>query len=128
MIRYSRSDLARAFVQLHDKYPLPTLIQALARELVANHRTVDVNNVVAEIARHLLSMRHTLLAEVVLARPLTTDSTKRIKRLLTAATEASSIQLKVITDPALVGGCLIRIPGYELDLSITGLIKQITTV
>lgn len=128
MIRYSRSDLARAFVHLHDKYPLPPLIQALARELVANHRTVDVNNVVAEIARHLLSMRRTLLAEVVSARPLTADSMRQIKRLLSAATGASAMQLKVTTDPAMLGGCLIRTPGYELDLSVTGLIKQITSV
>lgn len=128
MIRYSRSDLARAFVQLYDKYPLPVLIQALARELVANHRTVDVNNVVAEIARHLLSMRHTLLAEVVLARPLAADRMRQIKQLLTAATKASAMQLKVTIDPAMLGGCLIKTPGYELDLSVTGLIKQITTV
>lgn len=128
MIRYSRSDLARAFVHLHDKYPLPPLVKALARELVAHHRTVDVNNVIAEIARHLLIMRHTLLAEVVSARPLAPDTVRQIKQLLSTATGAAIIKLETTTDPGLIGGCLIKTPGYELDLSLTGLIKQITTV
>lgn len=128
MIRYSRSDLARAFVHLHDKYPLPPLIQALARELVTHHRTIDVNNVVAEIARHLLLMRHALLAEVVAARPLSVGTIHQIKQLLMAATGAATVRLAVTTDPALIGGCLINTPGYELDLSVTGLIKQITSV
>lgn len=128
MIRYSRSDLARAFVRLHDIYPIRPLVGALAQELVASHRTVDVESVVAEIARHLLLVRKTLLAQVTVARPLPLAAVNAIKKVLALATGADAVQLEVHINPALIGGCVVQTPGLEMDASVAGMLKAIDTL
>ncbi len=128
MIRYSRSQLARAFVHLHDRHPMGPLVAALAQELVAKGRTIDVDSVVAEIARHLLMMRKTLLAEVTTVRPLGRSTIEALKATLARATGATTVRLDVRIDPALIGGCVVRTPGRELDASVAGTLKHILTL
>lgn len=128
MMHYSRSQLARAFVHLHDLYPMGPLVQVLAQELVRSHRMVDVDGVVAEISRHLLEMRKTLLAEVVSARPLPSATLQTLKKMLAAATGATAVRLETTVDPKLIGGCVVRAPGLELDASLTGRLKLLTTL
>lgn len=128
MIRYSRSQLARAFVHLHDRYPMGPLVRALAQELVDRGGAVDVDSVVAEIARHLLMMRKTLLAEVTSARPLGRSTIETLKETLARATGATTVRLGVRIDPALVGGCVVRTPGLELDASASGALRNILTL
>jgi F-type H+-transporting ATPase subunit delta len=124
MIRYSRSQLARAFVRLNDTHPWASLTAALGQELVANHRTVDIDSVVAEIARHLLAMRRVLLAQVVVAHPLSSPAKRRLREILAQATGARRVQLEVKIDPGVIGGCVIRTPGRELDASVAGALKS----
>lgn len=128
MIRYSRSQLARAFVHLHDRYPMGPLVRALAQELVGTGRTIDIDSVVAEIARHLLMMRKTLLAEVTSARPLGRSTIETLQETLARATGATTVRLGVRIDPALIGGCVVRTPGLELDASVSGTLKHLLTL
>ena len=93
--------------------------------MVGTGRTVDIDSVVAEIARHLLMMRKTLLAEVTTARSLGHSTREALKATLARATGATTVRLDVRTDPALIGGCVVRTPGLELDASVSGTLKHI---
>lgn len=125
MIRYSRSDLARAYVRLHDRYPTAPLLRALASELVRSHRTVDATSIVGEIARHLRARRHTLLAQVISARPLTHQAEQNIKTLLAQTTGAKIVRLEAQLDRSLLGGFVVRTPDLELDASVAGKLKHL---
>lgn len=128
MIRYSVSQLARAFVHLHDKYPMKPLIAALASELVVSGRTVDVDRVMAETARHLLVMRKTLLAQAIVARPLSPANVRAVKKMLAQASGAVTVRLEVQINPAVIGGWVVKTPGLELDASVAGTLKSLMKV
>jgi len=101
---------------------------ALATELLRLKRSADIENVIGEIARYFLSLRHTLLAQVEVARPLSAAVRTKLKKTLQDATNAREVHLDVTQNTALLGGCRVRLPGAELDASVATQLRTITTL
>lgn len=128
MTTYPLTQVARAFVHLHDKYPMTPLVQALAQELVDTHRSGNLDGLVNEIGRYLLMMRRILFAEVISARPLTAQTLAQLRDALHEHTGAQKVRLETRLDPSIVGGCIVRMPGFELDASVSGILKHLITI
>lgn len=125
MEKLTRRRLAAAFVHLAARQRMRDLVRALAAELIRTGRTGDVEAIVEEIGRQLFTQRKSLHAQVTTARPLSTASLRAIKHRLQELTAADSVHIEAATDPALIGGVVIRTPFMELDASIAATLKQL---
>ncbi|MBW3538006.1 F0F1 ATP synthase subunit delta [Candidatus Parcubacteria bacterium] len=118
MRRGSRRQLARTFVALLGRHPLPRLIQALADEVRRCGLAAETDLLLNDIQHELLAQKGYLEAEVVTARPLGEAVMNQVKRLLEDATGAKTVRLNTARDESLLGGLVARTPELEIDLSV----------
>lgn len=125
MNNVSKKAVARAFVSLLEKYSFKELLPALAREIIAHRWTRELDVLIREISRELLTQRKQLTATVVSAHRLSSDLVTRLKQWLAQRTGASVITLSTHQDPSLVGGVIISTPTEEIDMSLRTQLKHL---
>ncbi|HSH31968.1 MAG TPA: F0F1 ATP synthase subunit delta [Candidatus Saccharimonadales bacterium] len=121
----SRSRLARAFVVLLDRYPLPQLTAALAAEVRRQKLTSQLDLLMSDIQRELLERHGYLEAEVTSARPLGRRVTDELEQALKHVTGAKTVRLHYDRDETLLGGLVARTPELEIDLSLKQQLAQL---
>ncbi len=99
--------------------------KSLAAYLVETKRSREAELVVRDIEAALLE-RGILLADVAGSHNLTADTKDDITDYLKAKTEAKDVYLRQQTDPHLLGGVRIDIPGQRLDRTLRHRINQLT--
>jgi F-type H+-transporting ATPase subunit delta len=93
-------------------------------DLMVNHgRESALLEAAAAYARLADESRNIVAAEVVSAMPLDDEQTTRLKSKLDGIT-GKNTRLEISTDPALVGGLVVRIGDTILDGSVRGYLDQ----
>ena len=119
MKKYSRKKLARAMIELLERYPRADVAQAVARELVEGRLVRELPFFMRDSASALFEKTGELTAKVSSARVLSEATRTHIGQLLKKMTGASSVWLQPTkVDPGLLGGVQIETPILEIDASV----------
>ena len=121
---FSRRRLA-AYVaeQIAAGAEVSALLQQVAACLIDTRATRDVD-VVAATIEEALAERGIVVAEVTTAHALSAALQKQLKTEVTALAEQSgtapvtSVQLRQVVDPSVIGGVKIALPGQRYDGTI----------
>lgn len=125
MKRYSKSQLAKAYLTLTREGSRPRAIKALAVALVTARLTHEVDVVVREISRQLLA-EDVLLAEVVSAHNLSRERKSAIEARLSQFSAAKQLSAMYTQDENLIGGFIAKLPTHEIDASVASMIRKIS--
>lgn len=97
----------------------------LAAYLVESKRVREAELVIRDI-ESALAERGVLLADVAGSRDLTAETKEAVATYLKRETGASDVHIRQQTDPHLLGGVRIDIPGRRLDSTIRHRLNQLT--
>lgn len=100
------------------------VVRQLAAYLVTTRRTKEVDVLIRDITYYLAEYG-TLLTSVTSAFELSDTLKKSVKQFIKASTGAKKIVLEEHSDPSVLGGLKIAIPGKEYDNTIAA---QLTTL
>jgi F0F1-type ATP synthase delta subunit len=125
-MKYSRSQLAKAYVSLLDKYPSKDLAKGFAPLLLQQGTGRDIEKFGEEVAYVSSRNQRTVLATVTSARKLSKDIQKNIALYIQRAegmdhTHVISYEI----DPTLIGGAVIQTATHTYTFSVTGKIQSI---
>lgn len=122
----SRRLLAQTFVNELLKTPAKKqeLIRSLAAFLIETKQVKMLDMVLADIIKELADRGH-VAAEVVTARELSDSARAVITELVAATTNAKTVELSESTNPELIGGVKLTVPGRELDTSVKRQLQQL---
>lgn len=127
MAKVSRRRVARELVRLLIAQPQrrAELLQQAAGYLVHHKQGHQLHLFVNDVANELLVQQKHLSADVVTAFGLSAQSRERVVALLQRETGATTVALTETTNPALLGGIIIRTPQAELDASVKRRLTQL---
>lgn len=120
MPKIGRRRLAREVVRNLREQPThkPTLLRQLAAYLIGTKQTRQLDLLLQDIADELYVQQNQLTAEIETATAPTQATKDAVASLLAAATGAKHVDVSARTNPALLGGIIIRTPRQELDASV----------
>ena len=123
--RLSRRRLADYYVQTVEAgTPSAEVLQHIAGYLIESRRTKEMALVVRDIET-VLAEHGTVTGTLTSAYDLDEKTLASIKASIAARTSAKTVELYTQTDPELLGGYKITIPGKALDATIA---TQLTTL
>lgn len=103
-------------------------IKATAAYLVEHGMDKAADLVINDIARELYLQSGHLTVNVTSARELSDGTREELARMLTSATNATSVELSETTDPSLLGGLVARTPDAVIDVSVRSKLKQLASL
>lgn len=112
--RSRKADLLAAITAKAGTAPLAARFLSV---LLANRRIAHVSEVIAAVRERLDRDRNVVEAHVQAARPLAQAEADAIGKALEGRTQRT-VRLKVETDPALLGGFVVRIGSEVYDASL----------
>lgn len=100
------------------------VVEQLAAYLLHTRRTRELHLLVRDIQTYLADKGY-IAGTVTTAFDLSEATQKAIEAYAKKASGASRVTLDTITDPTVLGGVKITLPGYELDATVA---RQLTTL
>jgi F-type H+-transporting ATPase subunit delta len=94
------------------------VVTELAAFLLQSRRTNELELIVRDV-EEALAHRGVVVADIASSRALTSGATAAITTFLSDKTRATDIRLRTSVDPSLLGGVRIRVPGQELDTTLS---------
>ena len=123
--RISRRVLAEYVMQnLQKGVVSKPVVRQLAAYLVQSRRTHEADLIIRDVM-HAMAEQGAVIGSVQSAHRLSSDTHEAIAELVRQKTKATTVQLSHETNPDLVGGYKVSLPGYELDQTIR---HQLTTL
>jgi F-type H+-transporting ATPase subunit delta len=107
---------------LSDKVSPHTL--GLLSFIVAQERTRQLPQILAELSSLAAEERDAVVAEVRSAVPLDTDQRNELAKALSHAT-GKRVEVKVIVDPSLIGGVVAKVGDTIIDGSVKRRLQQL---
>jgi F-type H+-transporting ATPase subunit delta len=92
--------------------------------LLSNRRIAHVSEVIAAVRERLDRDRNVVEARVQAARPLADAEADEIRRALEGRTRRT-VRLRTVTDPALLGGFVVRIGSEVYDASLANRLARV---
>lgn len=92
--------------------------------LVDNGRIASFPKIADEFSKALLDREHISMACVVSAKALRPEEEESIRKLITDRFQ-QEVVIKNIIDPDLLGGVIVKMKGWEADLSIRGVLDHL---
>ena len=125
-MKYSRSQLARSFVQLLDTHSSKDLATAFAPFLIAQSGKRDIQKFGEEVAYLSAKKQHTVLASVKSARKLSKTAQKHISSYIQHAEHMEHAHVISYTiDPLLIGGAVVETATHVYNFSVQGKLQSI---
>lgn len=94
------------------------LLQQVAAYLVVHKQVKQAELLVQDIA-DILSREHaTVTAEVISARALSAELRAAISQFVSREHQATAVQINETIDTSIIGGVIVKTPGFEFDNSI----------
>ncbi|MEK7557282.1 MAG: F0F1 ATP synthase subunit delta [Patescibacteria group bacterium] len=125
MKRYSKSELAKAYLTLSRSESPKVAVRALAAALVTARLTHEVEIVVREISRQLLK-QGVVMAEVITAHDLSQELTSSIETLLRNLGGGKELRATYAQDKNIIGGFIAKLPTHEVDASVASTLRRIS--
>lgn len=93
------------------------VVPQLAAYLVETRRTNEAELIVRSIEDSLREAG-VIVADIISAHELSEELSKLLSTQISGMTDAQEVHLRLNTNPALLGGVRIRIPGAEYDATL----------
>ena len=117
-MKYSRSDIAKAFVASVDKIGTKKATKNLAALLLEQGMHGQIDEIIDDIAAQYAKLHGIMEANVKTAYRLSAEVKKDIKARVKKETSAKKVIINESIDRSLLGGVIITAPDMELDLSL----------
>lgn len=116
--RISRRVLAEYVTQQLLKNSSSTIVvKQLAAYLVESRRTHEADLIIRDVT-HAMAEQGMVTGSIHSAHRLSAETHAAIAELIKETMHAKTVQLSHATDPELIGGYKVALPGYELDQTI----------
>jgi F-type H+-transporting ATPase subunit delta len=109
--------------QLATRMNLSELATRMLEVLVRSNRVNDITGILEAVAEYVNAATGVAVAEVRSAKPLTPDEQNELSTTLSRKV-GKSVELDVQTDPALLGGIVVKIGSEIWDASVAGKIQK----
>lgn len=119
----SRRSLAKAYVQLMDRYPHAQLAAAMAP--IVRENKADVALLAKDIASEVLRTKHVLMGTLLVAHQPSHSAVADIEAKLRQVIDAQSIQMDVQIDDRLIGGFVADTPAGTVDASVITMLDKL---
>jgi len=126
MRKYSRKQIAKAYLKLRQEKSSQYALEALAATLFSSSRSRDAELVVREIGRVSAEAGH-VPAHIISARELSHELKQSIENLIKDTSHAQTVSASYEVNPDILGGFIVSTPTGEIDASIQGTLKQLQT-
>ena len=100
------------------------VLDQIAGYLVQTRKTKDYELIIGDIERQLAG-KGSVLVRVKSARPLSKQSSDKIKKFMTEKTNAEHIELVSQIDEDLIGGAIISANDFVLDASLRNRLNKL---
>ena len=117
MKRSSRAQIAKQFLALY-KESKPEAIQQLAKHIVQEHRTNEIDLILHEIERSRLHQDGYLEIELITARPIDKELLHQVGKVFRNLTQATNVHINEVIQKNIIGGFIARSSEYEIDASL----------
>jgi F0F1-type ATP synthase delta subunit len=124
-MKYSRTQLARAYVRLLDTHSTRELAQGFARMLTGRGARRDVTAFSEDVVRVWGDTHNTVVATVTSARKLSPRTQQRISLYIQQQERKSHASMTYAIDPSLLGGAIVHTPTHTYDFSVHGKLTHI---
>ncbi len=125
MSKVTRSQLAKAYVSLLDKYPASRLNLVLAHYVVKNKMTNNVELLLNDINLELLRQRGRIDVDVVAVNELNDSIRHDLIKLIKTQTGAKQVHLHTEIDKKIIGGLIAQTPSHEFDFSLATKLQEL---
>lgn len=119
-MKYSRSALACAYVQLTSRYSSEQLASGIANVMSGTRRAQDVDAFGEDVTRIWGDVHDTVIATVSSAYNLSVDAKKTISSYIQQEEGKKHTAITYTIDPSLIGGAVIQTPTHTYDFSVHG--------
>ena len=109
--------------QLASRMKLGDLPKKMLEVLVRSNRINDIGGILSAVAHYVNEAMGVAVAEVRSAKPLGPDEMDRLAKTLSEKV-GRKVELDVRTDPALLGGLVVKIGSEIWDASVAGKIER----
>lgn len=117
-MKYSRDDIAKAFVTTAAKSGKKQAVKELAAMLLDQRLHGEIEELLDDIAREYQRQHGFVEAEVKTAYPLSSELKDELAAKVKAKTGAKKVSLHEQIDKSLLGGVIVSAPDIQLDLSL----------
>ncbi len=93
--------------------------------LVDKRRIAFLKEVAAQFSNLLRKLNQVVLAEVTSAKDLNDGQKQALVERVKNVTEARDVELKIVVDPELIGGVIIKVGSKVIDASVRGQLRRI---
>lgn len=93
--------------------------------LIDKRRLIYLSSVFEQYLALYRKLTNTVLAEVTAASPLTTEQERRIEADVKQRVGAQSVDLKIVIDPNVLGGVIVKVGSQVFDASLRGQLRRI---
>ncbi len=117
-MKYSRSEIAQAFVSQADSKGVKAAIRELAALLLEQNMHTQVDEIIDDIATEYTKKYGVVEADVRTMFNLTPEIKTALIKRIAMETKAKKVILHEQIDRSLLGGVVVNAPDMELDLSL----------
>lgn len=124
-MRYSLTQLARAYVRLAERYSAAELAQGFAVLFLQYKGKRNVDAFGEDVVRIWGQQHNTAIATITSARALSQDARMRITSYIQRAEEKKHVSVTYAINPACIGGAVVRTSTHIYNFSVQGKLMQI---
>jgi F-type H+-transporting ATPase subunit delta len=124
-VKYSREDIAKAFVERADKAGVRRATKDLAALLLEQRTHEEADEIIVDIMAEYARAHNVVEATIITAYPLSSGLKSELEKKIKNKTGAKKVLLTEEIDRSLLGGVIITAPGMELDLSLKSKLNKL---
>lgn len=124
-MNYSRTQLARAYIQLASKYSADELARGFAHVFQSDRGRQDVDAFGEDVTRMWADAHDTAIVTITSARELSLTARKRISKYVLTQEGKKNLSPTYALDPTLIGGAVVQTPTHRYTFSVHGILTQL---
>lgn len=129
MLRATNSSIARALlVDIDGGKDMQAITQSLAAYLVQERRLGDLNAILREVERQLLTQRGVLYVHAVVARPMSEQQKQDAVTIFQAQSGAKEVVIEETINKGVIGGVRLTTADQQLDLTVRRQLQRLKNV
>lgn len=124
-MNYSRTQFARAYIKLANKYSAHELARGFANIFQHNSGKQDLDAFGEDITRMWADAHDTAIVTITSARELSLSARKRISNYIMTQEGKKNLSATYMLDSALIGGAIVQTPTHRYTFSVHGILTQL---
>lgn len=124
-MNYSRTQLARAYIQLANKYSAAELARGFAHVFQNNRGSRDIDAFGEDVTRMWADAHDTAIVTITSARKLSRKAHERISEYILVQEGTKNLSATYTLDTTLIGGAVVQTPTHRYTFSVHGILMQL---